>query len=327
MKNNCLGEIQKEYSNALESAAFGYLELGITNFFAEKKKPTYGGNQPSVGILAIAVELMLKAFIAKKNLLLVFKSLPIEIRILVTNPESIPENFNWRSFEVELRSATYPTIELDECIAIFYLFYPEQRTSLQSHLKYLSKVRNSTVHSVLPFFQQEYEVNRVAYTVFKISSVLKDELIFAGNVGGRFPESTSFLQDFQDKLIEKVHKAIENAKDKAKRLPARSQKTRQVNIEYWEQAVTKCPVCGNLAILNGTTEKITWSRRGDEEINEPGLWFEPEKFICSECGLTLDDYDEMKLAGINLDSSDFDRTQDLDNFENSRIYSVAYFDE
>jgi hypothetical protein len=119
----------------------------------------------------------------------------------------------------------------------------------------------------LPFFQQEYEVNRVAFTALKISIALKDDLIFIGSTDKRFSESTIFLQEFQEKLVDKIHKAIEGAKDKAKRLPAK--RARQVSIKYWEQAVINCPVCGNLAILNGSTEKITWTRRGNEEINEP----------------------------------------------------------
>ncbi len=200
MKDNPLGEIQKQYSDALERAALGYLELGLTNFFAEQKKSTYAGNQSTIGNLAIAVELMLKSFIAKKNLLLVFKGLPAEIRVLITNPESIPDNFNWSSFEVELRSASYSTIELSECIGLYYLFFPEQKQILDSHLKYLSSVRNASVHSVSPFFQKEYEVNRVAYTALRISITLKADLVFTGNTVKRFPEGEIFLQEFQEKF-------------------------------------------------------------------------------------------------------------------------------
>ncbi len=327
MKDKPLGRVQKQLANALERAALGYLDLGAKNFFAERKQSSYAGNQATIGNLAIAVELVLKSYIARKNLLLLFKSLPIEIRVLITNPESLPESFNWRAFEIELKSASYPTIGLDECISFFYLFFPEQKQALKTHLKYLSKSRNASVHSISPAFQQEYEVNRVAYAALSVSAVLKDDLIFVGNFDKRFPDSVSFLQEFQEKLIEKVHKAIATAKEKAKRLPAKGQATRQVSIEYWEQEVTECPVCGNLAILNGTTEKLTWISRGDEEINEPGLWFEPESFICSECGLSLDGYDEMKLAGIDLESSDFDRTDNLDDFETDPYLSVSYFDK
>ncbi len=328
MKDKPLDEIQKQFSNDLERAALGYLNLGITNFFAEQKQSTHAGNQATIGNLTVAVELMLKSFIARKNLLLVFKSLPTEVRVLITNPESVPDSFNGRSFEIELKSASYPTIELDECIALFYLFFPEQKQALQSHLKYLSKIRNASVHSISPIFQKEYEVNRAAYAALKVSAALKADLIFIGNADKRFPESVSFLQEFQERLVEKVHKAVESAKEKARRLPAKGQKARQVNIKYWEQAVTRCPVCGNLAILNGSTEKITlMTRREGEEISEPGLWFEPENFNCTECGLLLDDYDEMKLAGVNLESSERDRTQDLDLFENDKSDSVSYLDK
>lgn len=327
MGNKTIDEIQKQFSNSLEKAALGYFTLGITNFFSERKKSTYAGNQSTIGNLAIAVELALKSFIARKSLLLLFKSLPIEIRVLITNPESVPESFNWRSFEIELKSASYPTIELDECISLFYLFFPECKQTLHSHLKYLSKSRNASVHSILPSFQQEYEVNRVAYAALKVIGATKDELFILGDPAKRYPESVSFLQEFQDKLIEKIHKAIEKAKERAKKLPIKSKTARQVTVSYWVQDVTKCPVCGNLAVLNGTTEKITWTRRGNEQINEPGLWFMPERFHCAECGLTLEDYDEMRLAGIDIDSSEFDRTENIQDYENDQYYSVTYLDQ
>jgi len=327
MNANPLERVQKQLANAFEKAALGYLILGLKNFFSEQKQPSYVGHQATIGNLAIAVELMLKSYIVRKNLLLLFKNLPVEVRVLMTNPESLPDSFNWQSFEIELRAASYQTIGLDECISLFYLFFPEQKKILKSHLKFLAKLRNASVHSISPDFQQGYEVNRVAYAALLVSTALKDELFFIGNINKRFPEIVAFLKEFQEELIERVHKSIEAAKEKAKRLPAKREVTRQVSIDYWTQAVTECPVCGNLAILNGTTEKITWVRRGDEEINEPGLWFEPENFICSECGLSLDGYDEMKLGGIDLDSSEFDRTDDLDDFESDAYLSVSYFDK
>lgn len=327
MRDQPLEKVQKQLANAFEKAALGYLSLGVRNFFAEQKQPSYVGYQATIGNLAIAVELMLKAYIARKNLLLLFKNLPTEIRLLLTAPESLPDSFNWRSFEIELRAASYQTIGLDECISLFYLFFPEQKRSLRPHLKLLANLRNASVHSILPDYQQAYEVNRVAYAALSVSASLKEDLLFVGSIDKRFPETIAFLHEFQEELIERVHTAIKSAKERAKKLSAKRQKGRQVSVDYWTQAVIECPVCGNLAILNGTTEKITWIRRGEEEINEPGLWFEPESFICSECGLSLDGYDEMKLGGIDLDSSDFDRTEDLEDFESGSYLSVSYFDE
>jgi hypothetical protein len=46
-----------------------------------------------------------------------------------------------------------------------------------------------------------------------------------------------------------------------------------------------------------------------------------------ECGLSLEGYDEMKLANIDLESSEFDRTENLDDFENDKLYSITYFDQ
>ena len=127
MNANPLERVQRQLANAFEKAALGYLILGLRNFFSEQKQPSYVGHQATIGNLAIAVELMLKSYIVRKNLLLLFKNLPVEVRVLMTNPESLPDSFNWQSLEIELRAASYQTIGLDECISLFYLFFPEQK--------------------------------------------------------------------------------------------------------------------------------------------------------------------------------------------------------
>ncbi len=327
MSNEYLDDVQKQYSDQLERAALGYLEAGIKIFLSERQSQTYAGIQAAIGNMAVSVELMLKAFIARKSLLLVFKNLPVELRVLITNPETIHTNINWRSFEIELKSSSYSTIELEECISLFYIFFPEQKTTLHSHLKYLSRSRNASVHSTLPTFQIENEANRITYIVLKVCDALNAELPMIGNVKRYFPESEIFLSEFREEMVEKVQKAIEDAKQKAKKLPHKSNTPRYVSIDYWKQEVMNCPVCGHLAILSGTTERVVWTRRGDEEIQEPGLWFEPENFFCSECGLSLDGIEEIKLAGIDINSSTFDRTEDIDDCGFYENQTRTYFEK
>lgn len=324
MTNNPLDELQKMYVHNLEMAAWGYLTFGLKSFFSEQKQSSHGINQAIIGNLSIAVELLLKAFIARKNLLLLFKNLPIELRILITNPESMPDEFNWRSFEMEMKSASYLMIELDECIATFYLFFPNARHELQTHLKFLAKARNASVHSVLPIFQQEYEINRVVFTAIKVTEIIRKNMLFVGDVSNIYPDSTLFMQEFRESLITKVHKLVESAKEKAKKLPSKGKVSRQVNISYWNQAVFRCPVCDNLSIMNGQTAPTTWI---NNDQKEPGLWFVPNDFSCTECGLKLEGDDEMRFAGINLNSMEFDRSENLQDYHNDQFYSVTYFDQ
>ena len=85
-----LADIQQQYSMQLEQASYGYLMAGLGQFSSERKQRSYAGGQSIVGNLAIAVELMLKSFLANRSLLVLFKSVPVEIRVLLTNPDSLP---------------------------------------------------------------------------------------------------------------------------------------------------------------------------------------------------------------------------------------------
>lgn len=323
MSRKMLEKLQKLYVHNLEMAAWGYLTIGLDNFFVDRKHH-HVSKQAVIGNVSIAVELLLKSFIARKNLLLLFKSLPLELRALVTNPESIPDEFNWRFFEMELKSASYPMIELDESIATFYLFFPQARHELQTHLKFLAKARNASVHSILPDFQQEYELNRVVFTAIRIVEIVRQDTVFIGDVTKKYPDSLPFMQEFQENLIEKVRKLVDNAKEKAKTLPSKNKLPCQVHISYWNQAVLRCPICGSLAILNGQTAPTTWIHDNQQE---PGLFFIPDDFLCFECGLKLEGENEMRLAGINLNSMEFDRSENLQDYYNDQFYSVTYFDE
>lgn len=71
-------QLQKEIASNLRWAAAGYARAGMGLMLASTG---LGRNaQAAVGNLAIATELLLKAFIANQDLTLLFKDLPVELR-------------------------------------------------------------------------------------------------------------------------------------------------------------------------------------------------------------------------------------------------------
>src|SRR4030067_2873244 len=99
--NSIKEKLYKELSNS----ALGYLATGMRLFHAERKRPTC--IQPIIGNLGIAIELMLKVWIIKNNPALLFKDLPLELKVLFITPKSIPSDFNWRRYDIDLRSFNF----------------------------------------------------------------------------------------------------------------------------------------------------------------------------------------------------------------------------
>ena len=120
-----------------------------------------------------------------------------------------------------------------------------------------------------------------------LCEVLQPYLALSGRIVGTFPDVAEFKKEFRESLIDNVQRAVEAAKEKARRLPPRSGKINWIDIRYFEQELINCPVCDGPGILNGTTERLTWIKRGEQDIDEPGLWFVPDAFQCRACGLTL----------------------------------------
>lgn len=300
-------KLQNKYVRSLADAGRDYLRAGLTLFHRHNRVPNYYTPQAAVGNLAVAVELMLKAFIARKNLLLIFKRLPLELRVLLSCPADLPKNFNWRAFDVDIKAAKYPSIDLGECISIFFIFFPEMKQRLQSHLRILIRARNASVHSFLPSFQK-YEVERAAYVALQIYLKLCDENVYYFCKLDK--EDEEFIQRFQDERLQRVQKAIEDAKRRAKDLKGKPLEISYV-LDHWETEIVTCPICGSDAILEGYTDIVEWEPDQDGDVPEPGLFFFPETFRCDECKLELNDYDELLLAGI---PTDFDRSDEMEEF-------------
>ena len=138
MKKYC-ASVQEKIQRELARSGIGYLKAGLELFYRERNS-TSPLIEPAIGNLAVAIELMIKAFLAKNNLILLFRDLPLELRILFTCPEKMStDTLNLRHYDTELRSFTYKTFELNELISSFLILFPEHRQVLRPYFRLLSR--------------------------------------------------------------------------------------------------------------------------------------------------------------------------------------------
>jgi len=291
--------ITRELYIDLQSSASGYLRAGIKMFY-DLRTYSWVSIQPAVGNLGIAIELMLKALIVKKNPIFIFKGLPCELQALFVCPEALPKDFSWRPFDIDLRlSNKYDTKELNDCISLFGMFHPEYKQELSSHFQLLSRCRNTSVHFIMPSLQR-YELERIAYLALRLATITESARVLS-------KDDTKFLSEFKAERIERVKKKIEEAREKAKRITSTGEAL--VGEDDWGSYLTECPVCKTDGILSGGTE-LGYDRADDEgDIPDERLDFFADSFTCEECGLKLDDSEELRLAGMELF---YDRSEDLD---------------
>jgi hypothetical protein len=287
--------LQAEISASLLAAATAYYNTGIGRFH-ELRKNRHLEYQPAVGNLTVSVELLLKAILAKKALRHLYTDMPSEAQLMLTYPESLPDSFRARQFANELRCFSYGTIELDRAISYFYHFFPGTKQELKPYLSLMAATRNVSVHGALPSFQR-YDLERVAFVSTCLFRFVSETNLFDGFYVFFDKETQEFVKDYQEERIRRVKDAIAAAK------------TRSIAIEHygfriaqpseWECYVIKCPICGSDALAYGDT-----TESADEEIG-PMLWFSADSFSCEECGLKLNDSEELKLAGV---APAYDRT-------------------
>ena len=276
----------------LKNSAVHYLRAGL-ELFHKARKTSSLNIQVALGNLGIAVELMLKAFIVKSSPLLLFKGMPIELQVLFACPDSLPRDFNRRPYDIDLRSFKYETKGLDECISLFYVLLPEHKQELYSHFQLLSRYRNASVHSALPSFQN-YEVERFAFLALRLLLILQSLKIISefGHISTK--DDKQFLSAFKIERIDRVKNKIEDAKEKSKHIPTGRS---SLSVDGWESYVTQCPICESDGVLSGYTDIHV---EGPEEDLDASLDFFADGFTCEDCGLQLDDTEELKLAGIDL---------------------------
>jgi hypothetical protein len=281
--------LQTEISKSLLTAATAYYQTGIRRFH-ELRMVSHLEYQPAVGNLTISVELLLKAILAKRALGHLYTNLPSEAQLMLTYPESLPDSFAARLYANELRCFSYGTIELSQAISYFYQFFPGTRQELKPYLSLMTAARNVSVHGALPSFQR-YDLERVAYVSTCLFAFVSESNLFDGFYVLFEKETHEFLKSYKEERIRRVKDAITAAKTRSRAIEHYGFRIAQPS--EWECYATKCPICGSDARAYGDTTENT-----DED--GPSLWFLANSFSCHECGLQLNDAEELKLAGIGV---------------------------
>lgn len=283
-----LNRISDDIAKSLQDAALDYFNLGIRLYQDGKKRP-WQGFQAVLGNLSIACELLLKAIIARKMFSCLYPNLSKEALAMLHYPEAMPAGTTPNTFIGDLRSFTEKVIDISQATSYFYQLYPDKKQEFKPHLSLLAPIRNIAVHAAFPEFQK-YHLERVAYIACKLFKLAKDDEVFKWLfMISNQQEIDGIIKRYDDERVTKVHKAIEQAKTKSKSLDFLY--AWNFGSNEWEMRDEKCPVCKNDAICCGYTEE-------DETEDGISLWFVKDQFECDNCGLVLDDSDELELAGI-----------------------------
>jgi hypothetical protein len=288
-----VSSINKLYVREVSKAALEYLKVGLS-LFHKQQKYYYSQPQIPLGILSISIELMLKTFILSNSFTVLFKDIPLELRLLLTSPSNIPGSFRWRKYDIDLKSFSYKTLELEEVISCFFILRPDLKQQFKSHLRFLSKYRNASIHLALPSFQK-YELDRTAFLALEILKVVKDIELSSFAWHPLSEQDKRFLATFQEERIERVRKIIEKSQIQSRTI---EHDQSYISDNDWDTYVISCPICGNDSILNGYTE-LKYDQDEDGDFS-PYLEFYADSFECEECGLSLKDIDELKLAGMDI---------------------------
>lgn len=293
--------LKQSLSEELARSAEVYLETGLHLFY---KNQQHSAMQPIIGNIAIAIELILKSIIVKKNPILLFNNnLPQELKVAFSAPDEISKDFKWRLFDISLRSFEYTTIQLDEAISIFYTCFPKQKQALQPYFKFLSGIRNKSVHASVPSFQK-YDLERIVYLSLCLVDHIRNSKEAQWEYYDLSENDIEFLKTFDEERTKRVKEKIEKAKEQSKKLKEVSQKSIDCGCNHY---TTICPICNSIGMLSG------YSEDDSEDAGDGGytisLTFFAEGFECRECGIILSDLKEIELAGMD---TTYDRTDDLD---------------
>lgn len=283
---NYFTQLKDKLHIELSKSARDYLKTGLLLFHQEQNN-YYSSIQPSIGNLCISIELILKSFLIKINPLLVYNNLPIELKVFFSSSESIPNNFRYRKYDIDLRSFAYNTIELNDCISMFYIFYPQHKQTFKPYFQFLSKCRNLSVHAAIPSFQR-YDLDRIAYFSIKLFELLNEYARYKFS-----KKDLDFVNSFAEERAERVKTKVEKSKENSKNI----EHSKVLVNNSWKLFIIKCPVCGSDALLYGYTDETV---HADEDGITMDLEFFAEKFECSLCGLKLDDPDELKLVDLDV---------------------------
>jgi hypothetical protein len=298
-----------EIETNLAASARAYYRIGITEYLNAEAR-MWESYQAAVGNLAVAIELMLKAFVARSCFRKLYVALPDELDIFLSQTDTPPASVSLRPFEDALRSFDQKTIDLNQAISIYEIYFPDRKAELHSYLAFLAATRNVSVHAALPDFQR-HDLNRVSYLAISIMKHLEKQKILVEPADLAL-KTQDILKRFDRERIERVTKKIKTARHNAKRLTGKRNAI-FTNPHNFDELVIPCPICGTEIITSGYTEEKIVAE------DDASLTYFLSEFHCTECGLEIDDPRDLRLAGL---SATHDRSDQWDEW--CRQYADAY---
>lgn len=290
--------MEKEIKNRLADSAKSYLTLGLESF--HKIRSVNENFQIALGNLTISIELLLKTIIADKCFPFLFTNLPVELKLKLTYPDIEKINPINKITLKDLESFSYNTLQLDNCISIFYVLYPDKKQEFKPYFRFLSNIRNVVIHGAIPQYQK-YELEKIAYFSINLIKFLQTDKLSPFRFFKFTKQDNKFYSDYNAIRINRVEKVIKEAKEK---LSKTSTSLFLFGPDGWEVFTTSCPICQSDAILSGYSDLLV---EQDIEGETVFLQFYAVSYKCDECGLELLDSEELRLAGIEIT---YDRPDD-----------------
>jgi len=290
-----INQLKSEISSQLRSSAISYLKMAKEHFHRTSSKNWYDF-QGIIGAFCISIELILKSTIAHFSLRDLYVDLPKEAKLYLSNFEIVPDAKSFNKYKLDLKLFHYKTMEFDACVGCFYVIYPELKQFYRPYFKYITKIRNLSVHAALPNFQR-YDLLRIAFVAIKLFKELKEkELIPRYNII-EHEKDEKFLSEYNDDQIKHVQKKIEQARANVKSMDYYWTMRLSTDV-HWDYFQYDCPICDSEADLYGTTDLEV----GEEYDGQADMYlqFFADGFECTECGLVLEDVNELQLAGIEI---------------------------
>ncbi|MCK5127304.1 MAG: hypothetical protein KAR42_13700 [candidate division Zixibacteria bacterium] len=313
MKNNATvspsDKLTCEFVREYTKIACDFLRVGLIEFHRDRFSD-WQHYQVPLANLCIGIELLVKAYLAKQNLSLIFTNLPQPMKAFIICPDSAPKNFSWDRLSIILRTDHFNTLNLNEAFSLLFNFSPSIKQQIGAHTKILSKFRNAAIHNICTEFDL-HTVDRAAYVGIELmqSFIASHDLEIHSYIVTE--KDRSFLKKYSKDRTECVRKKLNKAVEKAKNAPTDNG---GVDPQGWAEHEGVCPVCKSDVLLHGETVFDTqWVvGGGDEDASlDPFLTFFAEEMECESCHLKLEDPGEFSLAGVD---TSYDKSDSLDQW-------------
>lgn len=286
------------------------MRTGYLTLHASKAHPD---KQVALANIAISGELLIKAYLARKDLSLVLSDLSPEDQVAFHSPKkfSVRER---SSTAIKLKFREFRSKELSECLSMLYAFRPKVRSTYGSHLNRIGRIRNGGVHSAITP-NATHDVDRAAFVVLKLNEELGKS---AGVAYTPTKDDAQFLKRFSTERVEAVQRALDAAR---KRFHSKDFKPEDHDSSDWDSIPGSCPVCDCKGELHGET--IHDAELGYKDEYDESLTFNAYAFTCTSCGLKLEDEEALRLAGVERE---VDRSEDLDRWHEESFQNEAFDD-